>query len=178
MVAYKYAMPSGIPGDTSRVEHLTSEAQLIDPAHPPIAYGVPVKIVANRVQGFLAGDTVYGVSDTTGLAAGTKPHGFLVRPFPTRDTQDPLFTSTPPSKGIVDVLVRGYIMVQVAFNAASVNKNTQVFVRVANVAHTGAAYVIGQVEGAADAGDCIPVYSAVFTGPADAQGICEVAFNI
>lgn len=64
--AYQYRMPAGFPGDLQRAEVATIETQLIDPAAPPTAFGVPVKMVNGKIQPINnAADTavsVYGVN--------------------------------------------------------------------------------------------------------------------
>jgi hypothetical protein len=164
MVAFKFAMPSGIPGDVQRAEHATIEAQLLDPINYPLSYGVPVKIASGKVAGITTGDTT-----------STHIHGMYVRPYPTNSAQDGLGVQTIPTKGICDILVRGYILVKVQFNAASAAKDSGVYVRVGTAQRT---LPLGAIEGGADTADCFLIAGAYFTGTADAQGICEVAFNI
>jgi hypothetical protein len=163
-VAFTFAMPSGIPGDVSRAEHATIEAQLLDTVNFPLSYGVPVKIVSGKVAGITTGDTT-----------STHIHGWYVRPFPTNSGQDALNVQTIPTSGIVNILVRGYIMVFVQFNAASAAKDSPVYVRTATAFHTKP---LGGVEGGSDSTDTYVLPLSYFTGTADAQGICEVAFNI
>lgn len=181
-VAYQFNMPSGIPGSVSRAEHATIEAQLLSSTNQPIAYGVPVKIVSGKVQGFQSTDTTaFGITVATGIEVGTKPHGILIRPYPTNSGQDPLgisgttSTQTMPTSGIVDVMVRGYVMVFVgSTKRSSAAKDSQVFY---SVVSTGS-YLVGEIEGGADGSNTVPLYGAYFTGAADAQGNCEIAFNI
>ena len=74
---------------------------------------------------------------------------------------------------------KGYMMVYVGFNSASCAKDSQVFVRIGNTTHTSTTtYPPGQIEGAVDTADCIAIPRCFFTGTADAQGFCEIVFNV
>ena len=164
-IAYQFVMPSGISGDVSRREHATIEAQLLDPVNYPLSYGVPVKIVNGKVCGITTGDTV-----------STKIYGLYVRPYPTNSGQDALGVQTIPTSGICNILVRGYMMKFIGFNAAGASKGSAGFVRVATSIHTG--HPLGDLEGATDSTDTFAIPGAYFMGPSDAQGINEIAFNI
>lgn len=163
-IAYQFAMPSGIAGDVSRAQHATIEAQLLDTTGYPLAYGVPVKMVAGKIRGITTGDTV-----------STRVYGFYVRPYPTNSGQDALGAQTIPASGICNILVRGYMMVFVGFNAAGASKGSAVYARVGVAFRT---LPLGEVEGATDAGDTFAIPNCYFMGPTDAQGINEIAFNI
>lgn len=163
MAAFTYRMPVGIPGSLNRAEHATVEAQIIDSAAPPTKYGIAVKLVSGLIRGLAASD------------AGSVVYGFLVRPFPTQSSTDPLGTSTPPTSGPCDVLRRGYIMVKVALG--TVTKNLPVYV----VTTAGGSVVVGDLVTAASpagGGTAVLIAGAVYTGPADADGSCEIAYNI
>lgn len=163
MVAFTYRMPAGIPGVVNRIQSATIETQIIDAAAPPGAYGVPVTIVAGKIQPVGTGDAAAAV------------YGFNVRPFPTQGNGvDGLGVSTPPVSGITDILKRGYLSVKLNGTTAAA-KNGAVYIRVAAAA-TGKP--IGGLEAAADSTNTIAVANAYFTGPADAGGITEIAFNI
>ena len=179
MTAYTFNMPSGIAGDVSRTEHAIVEAQLLAATGLPIAYGVPVKMVSGKVEGIQSGDTIsYPYAGSNVLV-----HGFLVRPYPTNSGQDAVGAQTMPTSGIVDVMVKGYMMVKVGFNSASCAKDGPVYVRVANNSsgHSSTTtYPPGQIEGTTDttAADTLAIPRCFFTGTADAQGFCEISFNI
>jgi len=163
MVAYPFRLPAGIPGTVHRIEAATIEPQETDPTAPPTAYGVPVKVVSGRMQPLAAGDAV-GVI-----------YGINVRDFPGVASQDPLGTSTPPVRGGMSVLKRGYINVLLAGATAAVKGGT-VYVRVAAPA-TGKP--IGGFEAAADGTNTVALpANSYFMGPADAFGNTEIAYNI
>lgn len=155
--AFLYRMPSGIPGDVSRKSQSTIEA------HP--------------VGGQLASYGVFGQFNNEGqfvaLDANTQfPYGLLVRAYPTQSTTNELGLAVPPSKGICDVLVRGYMTVK--NNAGTAKKAQPVYVRIANGT---ALKPIGGIEAVAVDGENIAV-NAIFMNEADASGNVEIAFNI
>jgi hypothetical protein len=159
--AILYRMPSGIAGDVTRQSQST-----IEPAHlgavPFDGFGLFAKVVSGgKVEPLGAGDTA------------AQAYGLLVRSFPTTSSNDPLGTSTPPTKGVVDVLRRGYMTVK--NNAGAAALAGQVYVRVANPA-TGKP--IGGIEAVADGANTIAIDGAIFMHPADAAGNVEIAFNI
>lgn len=134
---FQYRMPSGFPGDVQRIEAATIVAEVIDSAAFPTAFGVPIKMVAGKIQPIAAADTAASV------------YGFNVRPYPIQGNgTDPMGTSTPPTSGITDILKRGFIMA--ALNGATAaTKNGSVYMRVANPV-TGKP--IGGIEAASDIG--------------------------
>lgn len=164
--AFTFRMPAGIPGAINRTNSATVEAQVLDTVNFPTAYGVPVAIDAtsNKTRKIIAGDTPASI------------YGMYVRPFPTGGTAtDPMGVSTPPVAGICNVLKRGYIMVQLGGTAPAV-KNGTIYVRVANAA---AGKPLGGIEAASDATNTIAIAgNSYFSGPADANGNVEIAFNI
>jgi hypothetical protein len=166
MPSFLYRMPAGIPGAVNRHFHSTIETQIIMPANPPGAYGVPVVIDATALQ-------IRPLLTTADTA--TSVYGFLVRPFPATGTGiDGLGTATPGTSGTCNILVRGYMSVQLN-GATAAKKNGAVFVRVAAAA-TGKP--IGGVEAASDTTNTITIPNCRFMGPADATGNVEIAFNI
>lgn len=165
MVAFLYRMPAGIPGAVTRSEVATVEARVIDASNPPTAFGVAVAIDATT-----SGIRPMGTGDTASLV-----YGVYVRPYPLQGNgTDGLGTSTPPTSGIANVLKRGYITVQLNGTTAAA-LNGAVYVRIAN-ASTGKP--IGGFEAASDTTNTIQLTNAVFTGPADANGNVELAFNL
>jgi hypothetical protein len=158
-------MPAGIPGGVNRVNTATIEAQQLDTVHFPTAYGVPVALDAtsHNVRSITAGDATANV------------YGFYVRPYPTSgNATDGLGTSTPPVSGIVSILKRGYMSIQLNGTTAAA-KNGTVYVRTV----TGTFTIIGGVEAAGDSTNTFAVTgNTYFTGPADPNGMVEVAFNI
>ncbi|MBU9153124.1 hypothetical protein KTD28_00710 [Burkholderia gladioli] len=165
--AYQFRMPAGFPGDLQRAEVATIETQLIDPAAPPTAFGVAVKLVNGKIQ------PINNAADTAASV-----YGVNLRPYPIQGNgTDPLGTSTPPTSGATDVLKRGYEMVSLGGTAAATKGGT-VYVRVAGAA-TGKP--LGGFEAAADSTSANTVAmpaSWYFTGPADANGVVEIAVNI
>ncbi|VVD29167.1 structural cement protein Gp24 [Paraburkholderia dioscoreae] len=163
--AYQYRMPAGFAGDLQRAEIATIEPQLIDPAAPPTAFGVAVKMVNGKIQPInLAADTaaiVYGVN---------------LRPYPIQGNgTDPLGSSTPPTSGVTDILRRGYVNV-VLGGTASALKNGTVYLRVASPA---AGKPLGGFEAGADGANTVAMPASwSFTGPADSYGVTEIAVNI
>lgn len=166
MPAFTFRMPAGIPGMVNRAEVATIEAQVVMTTNPPTVYGVPVAIDATAKQ-----IRPIGASDTAASL-----YGFIVRPWPTQGNSinEPIGTATPPTSGLVNVLKRGYISVQLN-GATAAAKNGSVFVRIANAS---AGKPIGGVEAAADSTNTIQFATAYFMGPADASGNAEVAYNI
>jgi hypothetical protein len=167
MVAYNTRIPAGIAGSVSRVEHLTAEAQMPDPAVPITAFGLPVKIGTNgRLQPITTGDVATAV------------YGFLIRPMPGfayTGATTAFGPGAPPTVAdhALDVMRRGYM--QVVINAGTASKNSPVYVRVA--AATGPK-PLGGIEATADSTNTIVVVGATFMGAADASGNTEISYNI
>jgi hypothetical protein len=163
--AILFRMASGIPGSVTRESEADIEAQVLASGTPFYAYGIAGKISGNSFVPLTA------VGDASAV------FGFLVRPFPHggANASDPVGVSVPPTTGIANVLKRGRISVFVAAGAGSVALGSPVYFRYATP--SGAA-VVGDIEGAAVASTTVAIPGAYFTGPADAAGIAEVAFNI
>lgn len=161
--AFLYRMPAGIPGDVTRASQSTIEPVFLDPALPFAGYGLFGKIAAGKFVPFGEGD------------ANGADYGLLVRAYPTTGGSgaDPLGTSTPPIKGIADVLRRGYMTVKL--NAGTASKDSPVYVRVAAAA---AGKPIGGIEAVADSTNTVAITIASFMGPADASGNVEIQYNI
>lgn len=159
-------MPAGIPGAISRNQMAQVEPQQFDPDHVFIAYGRAVKLSASElIQPIGAGDTAADV------------YGVLVRPYPlqiTSNSDQALGAGTPPTSGINDVIVAGYISVQL-YGATAAKRGGQVYIRIANA---GAGEVVGGFEAAADGGDTITPNGWTFMGPADADGMTEIRINV
>ena len=160
MPAYLTRMPSGIPGHVSVVDGATIEQQLMDTTGIPGAFGDFVKIVAGRVRGIAASDTAAVI------------YGLLVRSFPTQSPTDGLGAAAPVAGRMCDVLRRGYVNVRLQAGTAA--KNGAVHVRVV----AGSGRLVGAIEAAQDGVNTVLVAGCVFTGPADAAGNVEIAFNI
>lgn len=163
MVAFLYRMPAGIPGDVTRPSNSTIEPQQIDSGTPPTKYGVFVKLVSGKIQPVASGD------------AGTVVYGALVRPFPTTAAQDPIGTATPPTSGMCDILVRGYMTVALKLGTAA--KGGAVYV----VTTAGGSVAVGDIVTSASpagGGTAVAVANCIFMGAADASGNVEIRYNI
>jgi hypothetical protein len=165
MVSYVYRMPAGIPGDINRAFDASVYPEVLTPVgttgHPTV-YGVPVMIDATSGQVRI-------------LAAGdTRINGILARPFPGRSSQDALGVSTVPDSGPCDVLRRGCISVLLS-GAVGATKDQSVWVWTA--APSGS-HILGGWEASDPAGSGFLIANARFRGPADANGITEIEFNL
>jgi hypothetical protein len=164
MNAFTYRMPAGIAGAISRAAgQAIVEPQAGDAAKPFARYGVFGKIVSEKFVPLEAGD-----------ASGVI-YGVLVRPFPAGASQDGLGTSTPPTSGILDCARRAYLSVALKLGTAA--KNGQVYV----VTTAGGTVSLGDIVTSASpagGGTAVAVTGAVFTGPADANGIVEIAYRV
>lgn len=174
-VAITYRMGAGFVGDINRVHPFSAEPALADPTNPPTLPGQPVIAVAasNGVRALLAGDT-----------ALTDIYGITVREYPTQPNSSTTFGSlstqgfggstVSPAQALT-ILRSGYIMVKVSGSVA-VAKGGAVFVW---VAASSGSHVQGGFEPVASAGNTIPLPGkTTWNGPADANGIAELAFNI
>ncbi len=164
MVAYTTRMPAGFPGRISREDSLTVETHVIDSNSPPTVYGQPAKLVSGKLQAAGADADVYGL---------------LVAPYPTQSATTGLGAATPPTSGLADVLRRGYMTVAVARGTAVAGPAGTVSYRTT----TNGGALAGQYEGddtnvGKGDSDCIELTKATWMGPADANGIAELAFNI
>ncbi len=160
--SFLYRMPSGIPGALTRAEHATIEAQIYAAANYPAAYGVPVKFSTGKI------------SKLVGAEGSTDIVGFLVRPYPTQYTaNEALGAATPNPAEIANVLKRGYMTVH--FGGTTAAKGGQVYVRI-SAGDSG--NDVGNIEEAADGGECVAITGCYFMGPADSDGNVEIAYNI
>ena len=163
MVAFLTRMPVGWPGAYNRTHDATVEPAPLDPAGPaPTAYGVALVAHPNGMQvSSAAADVVYGM---------------YVRPYPTNSGQDPLGTDTPPAPAVagnVDVMVRGYLVVRLAGGTAV--KGAPYAIETAAGANRGGIFAVGSATTPNTGG---PPGRSYFMGPADADGMVEIAFNI
>lgn len=139
MNAFTFRMPAGIPGATSRLEHLTSEPQAIDATAAltaPLAFGKPMKTSATGLaQALVSGDSTALIT------------GFLIRSYPGGASTDPLGTSTAPVAGTASRMKRGYMSVLLGNGTAA--KDAPVYLR--TTAATGPTRPVNNIEAAADA---------------------------
>ena len=151
MTAFLTRMPTGVAGTVTRATVSITKPIVLDTANVPASYGLPVKLVGDKIQACTAAsDTVYG---------------FIVRPYPSQQTTGGMTASlgagAPLGGTVVDVLVSGYITVVSAGGTPS--KTAAV-----NLSAAGAV--------TAGAGTAIP--RAMFEGAADTSGNVELAFNV
>jgi hypothetical protein len=172
MVAYQYRIDTGYPGRVNRVHDATVVAEIIDTASPPPGYGIMLVMdpAAGQVRAPAAGDTA---SEFTGL---------YVSPYPTQGggpvtgiVNDPLYQQTPPNSGVANVLKRGFMTVQLNAASPAVVKGQAVGIF---IGAPTAGNPAGGVTGAAPGATVLAVPGSTFTGPADAKGITEVAYNL
>jgi len=162
MAAYLYRMPSGFAGMITRYDTVDTQAQIIDSTTPPTAFGIPVKLVAGKIQPIAAGD------------AATVVAGILVRPFPFQgqSISTAVGTTVPPTAGTGDILRRGYCSVKV--NAGTPVAQGPVYIR---VAAASGAKVIGGLEAAADSTNTVVLAGAQFESAGDGTN-AEISYNI
>lgn len=170
--ALTYRAPAGIPGAVTRMEHATIEAGILNASYPPLKFGIPMKLVSGLYLPVASADTLASV-----MVGG----GILVRPFPMqRSTNEALGTNVPDLTytTICNILKRGYINVKVnaSLPAAVPAKGGIVYVRKTD--HGAAEYPYGGIESDADSAKCEALPGAYFTGTMDADGNCEIAYNI
>lgn len=161
---FKLQMPFPAPGTVSRPNVQTIEPQIQSATAPVTAFGVPVKMVAGRATAIAAAD------------AATVVYGFSVRVWPGQDyTFAPSFgNATPPGAGFpLDILKRGYIMVQV--NAGVPAAQGPVYMRVAN---PSAGKPIGGIEAVADSTNTVIIAGAYFNTLVDENSVAEIAYNL
>ena len=118
MVAIANKAPAGIPGAITRPDVTVVECAFVNPARPPTAYGVPVKMVDGKLEPWAVGDT------------GDKLYGVLARVAPSiaGDTGQALADGTPNPEQAQSVVVKGYVNVRCTTGGQPV-RGTQVFIR-------------------------------------------------
>ncbi len=166
-VAFTYRMGAGFPGDINRTHPFSVLPGLANATTPPRNYGDPVLVdtATNSYKGVVSGD-----QSPTPLAF----QGVIVRPYPMQQSSGGMSaaigTAAAPTSGVIDICEEGYIMVKIP-PGVTVTKNGTVYVWCA--ANSGN-HVQGACEGAASAGNTVPVINAKFNGPADASGNVEI----
>lgn len=170
-IAFLGRMGAGFAGDVDRHTAII-EPVLNSIATPATLYGTCViDDLANGMRPLAAADSGVTVVD-----------GIVVRPFPTNapagstNAQQGLGSAAVPT-GIMAILKQGYVAVQMNTGAGAVVKGGAVFVW---VAATVAGHVQGQFESAANGGNtaALDVNRYGYNGPADANGIVELSFNL
>lgn len=168
-IAITYRMQAGFQGDVNRTHPASIEPCLIDASAPPTAYG----------QGVLVDPTTQGVRPlVAGDQALTAIYGVTVRPYPLQAGSTTNFgatvigPATPPVTGPMDILRSGYIMVPVV---GSPVKGGAVYIW---TAASSGSHVQGGFEAVSPAGNGMQVVGSYFNGGPDANGICELEFNV
>ncbi len=169
-------MPAGIAGDINRAAvGMTVEAQVVTPVGTtgaPTTYGVPVLV--DTAAGNIGNMRIIASGDTTYTAI----YGLLARPYPTQSPNwpnDATGPGTPPTSGIVDILKRGYMTVLLSGATAAAKGGTvYIYIGASATNHP----VIGGIEAATSTNAIALPAGCYFMGPADANSITEIAFNI
>lgn len=167
MVAYLFRMDTGYAGDMSR-EPAPGDIvnEVLDPTVDWSTYGFGMPIV------YSATGTVTPVSSSTTVG---QLKGLLVRTFPGRAVSNTGLAAYPQiNGGAVDVARRGFMSVALRGAAVPV-KGAPVYVRIANA---GAGQVIGGFEAASDGANTLVLPNSQFEGPAGADGVTEISFNV
>ncbi len=138
--AILYRMPSGIPGDVSRLQSATIESVPLNASLPFSAYGLPGKLASGKFVP-IAGDEV-----------AADIYGFLVRTYP---TQTPNADGSGVAGGIGSIMRRGFMTVKL--NSGTAALGGKVYVRVDN---ESSGKPIGGIEAAAE----VAVAGGVITG--------------
>ena len=170
--ALTYRAPAGIPGAVTRMEHATIEAGILNASYPPLKFGIPMKLASGHYVPVASTDTLTSVMPNGGI---------LVRSFPMqRTTNEALGTAVPDLSvtTVVNILKRGYICVKVNASLPSAVPAKGGIVYVRKTDHGAAEYPYGGIESDADSAKCEALPGAYFTGTMDADGNCEIAYNI
>lgn len=177
-IAIQYRMAAGFPGDVSRTHPVDILPRVADSTNPPTlaGQGVIYDTTSGNVRPLSAGD-----GSITSLL------GVTVRTFPFQQaTTSANFGATPiggsalPVSGSVDILERGFVIVQVPqgqtpSTAAAGGLGGVVYIWIA--ASTGS-HVQGGFEAVASSGNTATISNAHFVSGADSNGYVEMSFNI
>lgn len=172
-VAITFRMGAGAPGDVNRTHPADIPPFLVDPTNPPAAYGVPAIInpASNGLRGVLATD-----------GAITDVDAVTVRPYPIQEATATNYGAVslgggvPPTQQPIDGLVSGFIMVAVPAGQSPTKKGT-VYIW---IGAAGGGHVVGGFEAVDGGANTVAITNpkTYFNSPADANGICELAFNV
>ena len=165
--SFLYRMPAGIPGDVNRAQQCVIRPEVITPntgANPTVAPGgYGLAVVIDQTTGQLR--TAYTADAAAAIA------GFLARPFPTNSSTSGLGTSVPPTSGVVDLMMRGFMAVQLSGLVAAKN-GLPVYIY---LAASNASYIQGGAQ-ADNTGGAVLLPGCFFSGAADANGNTEISF--
>ena len=168
--AIQFRMNAGFPGAVNRSHPASIEPVLIDSSAPPTLYGQAVLIDATTegVRPMVSGDQ-----------ADTDCYGVTVRPYPLQQnsTTPNLYTATPPTSGLMDVLKNGYIMIGFNKTGSAPVKNGQAYIWTA--ATSGAHLVGGWETGAPSGNGCLisTPNRTYYQGGWDANDVGELVFH-
>jgi hypothetical protein len=134
MTVILYRGAAGIAGEVTRRDKTTIESVYPDATIPPLAYGVPVKLISGKAARIEANDAASVVA------------GILARTVPSisGDTTSTFASGTPNPLAEQGLVVKGYVNVVCAVGTPA--RNGQVYMR--RVADTGKA--VGDYEATAD----------------------------
>lgn len=163
MVAYLKRMPAGIAGAISRPQDLTVEPVLLDSTNVFTAYGLAGKYSSGKFVPIVAADTAAVVA------------GIFIRPYPTTSQPDIVRQIGSGKNYMGDCMKRGYASVNIGSDATAVTLGGDVYMRVATPSDSSP---LGAFLAAADSTNTVQITNAYFTGPGDASGNIEIAFNI
>ncbi|MGA9607009.1 MAG: hypothetical protein WBR21_08305 [Rouxiella badensis] len=163
MTAYLKRMPAGIAGGISRPQDLTVEPVMLDSTNLFSAYGLGGKYSGGKFVPIVAADTAAVLA------------GIYVRPYPTMSQPDTVRQIGTGKNYMGDCMKRGYASVNIGGDASGVTLGGTVYMRVATPT---ALSPLGAFLFAADGANTVQITNAYFTGPGDASGNIEIAFNI
>lgn len=172
-MAFGFRMGAGVAGTVNRTHPASIEAGLNDVTNPVLEFGMPVMVnaSANSLRALLTSDTSF-----------TQVYGVSVRPYPFQQSSASNYGATTfggeaPPPGAIDALRLGYILVkQRDFATVAAAKGGTVYVW---IAAASGAHVVGGFEAASGGGSTIALpVTTTWNGPADANGVAEIAFNI
>jgi len=187
-VAFTFRMGNGFAGSVNRTHPATIAPYLKDSTTPPTFFGQPVLLnpTAGTVRGIIDTDRTGGTATVSGGNAipVTDVFGIVVRPYPfqgvTAPTNNYAGTGSFPTSsgglpdGAVDVLLSGFIMVQV--NGSPTN-GSKVWIWTAN---NTSPHQLGGFEASdpSTSGFGLTWDKITFGSPVDANGIAELRFNV
>lgn len=173
-VAFLGRMGAGVPGTVTRTHPASIFPGLNDTTNPLTLYGQAAMFnsVANTYRAVLASDQ----------AASTAIAGISVRPYPTQGVPsasmgapESFGSGGPSPTNEVDILRSGSILVLVS---GTVNPTLGGAVFIWAAANSGA-HKLGGFETGATGGSTFPLDNKTcWNGPADANGVAELLFNI
>lgn len=166
-VAFGYRMGGGFPGDVNRTHPFSVLPGLINTTTPPrrAGDGVLVNTADNSLKGVVAGDN---------NASAISIYGIAVRSYPTQQTTGGMSSAfgaaALPTSGVGDFCRQGFIMVKIPPGVTVTKGGTPYLWCAADSGN----HLQGAFEGAASAGNTVPVSNAKFNGPADSNGVVEL----